>query len=52
MIWWIRTSQLVNELMNHEGLCGTAPATPGLLISKAINIKVVIKHYLASKENK
>ena len=25
-------TQLLNELINHEAVCRTAPATPGLLI--------------------
>ena len=30
-IWRKRLTQLVDELMNHKGVCRTAPATPGLL---------------------
>ena len=26
-----RVSQLINQSMNYKGVCGTAPATPGLL---------------------
>ena len=28
----------MNELINNEGVCRTAPATPGLLITTAVNM--------------
>ena len=30
-IWRKRLTHLMNELMSNEGVCRTAPATPGLL---------------------
>ena len=31
-IWRKRLTYLINELINDEAVCRTAPATPGLLI--------------------
>ena len=43
--------ELINQLMNDEGVCTTAPATLGLLISWLIH-QGVSNHLDISSENK
>ena len=41
----------VTELINYEGVCGTAPATPGLLITLKNRYKIVGQVVLCTRES-
>ena len=42
-----RITDLMSQLMNHEGVCRTAPTTPGLLITTLHTVYIFTCNVLA-----